>query len=161
MRKKSVFRYISFTVICSLLLFCILYFIPWPTRINIEIEGAEISQDGDVIVPGTVVIEGWELHYLFKDNKIVLDALTLPGVLNTQETPSNCPMAIGKDTNPYAAFGVVQDNVTRDINGIYISLQKDWNTFLICFNDERYFACSQDNNIGVSELMEIHKWVID
>lgn len=63
-----------------LLLALALYFIPWPERMELQMNGAKVDTQGNVITEGEIVVEGWRYHYLFQSDKFRLTKIELPGV---------------------------------------------------------------------------------
>lgn len=58
-------------IIIVVLLAAALYFVPFPARINTDLSGWEMNTADEVVVNGiTVMLNGWRLHYLFKQDKL-------------------------------------------------------------------------------------------
>lgn len=68
-------------ILCALglvLILLLLYFVPWPTHVQLALPGAELAEDGTVIAEGEMVIEGWIYHYLFKSDEFHVGTLRIP-----------------------------------------------------------------------------------
>ena len=162
MTKKKVFITVICVVVLLLLLLLLLFNIPWRTRIELEMPCAQIAQDGTVISTGeTVTIKGWELKYLNDpESKLVVESFMLPVFSEPAETHSGSPLILSRrKSSPYAAMGWVL--YEDDFHDIYISLEDEWKTCLIRFDQDQYFACSLDGTASASEIAEIHKWILD
>lgn len=157
MRNRKVVRIIVYVLVCALLLGCILYFVPWPTRIDAEMTCTEISADGQTLNEGEIHIKGWELHYLFKNNRLVLDPFTLPGDYYPVEFATN--VTVSDNIVPRYASGATWAEDYSDITVVVFSFEDGWDTCLIRLDGERYFVCSADETTSVSEILEIHHWM--
>lgn len=54
--------------------------LPWPTRFEYTFYGAQVDADGTVIETGKIELSGTRYDYLFKNSKVKLDTVTLPGL---------------------------------------------------------------------------------
>ena len=73
-RRTTIFIVIVAVVFLSVAL----YFVLWPTQIDLTMNGAEVDLEGNVIGSGEMVIEGWAYNYLFQYDCIKLEHLRLP-----------------------------------------------------------------------------------
>ena len=71
MKQPRIIKIIAYSLICVMLIGVALYYIPWPTWIDMEMTCSEVTQNGDVLSDGTVTIQGWQMNYLFKDDQIL------------------------------------------------------------------------------------------
>lgn len=157
--NKKFLRTSLAVAICCVLLCVILCFIPWPTRIDMEMTCSEVTQNGDVLSDGTVTIQGWQMNYLFKDDQIIIDAIKFPGYSAPMESPKNTNLILSEKIDPHAAFGILWDGINH--RSVYISLEENWANCLIRLDGDRYFACSLDNASEIAEILEIHKWILN
>lgn len=67
-------------IIALIILALALYFVPWPERMELSMDGAKVDKQGNVITEGEIVVEGWQYHYLFQSDKFRLTKIELPGV---------------------------------------------------------------------------------
>ena len=158
MKQPRIIKIIAYSLICVMLIGVALYYIPWPTWIDMEMTCSEVTQNGDVLSDGTVTIQGWQMNYLFKDDQIIIDAIKLPGCSAPMKTLSDTHLTLSKEVDPHAAFGILWDGTNN--RSIYISLEENWASCLIRLDGERYFACSLDNASEIAEILEIHKWIL-
>ena len=156
--KKKFLRTGLAVAICCVLLCVILYFIPWPTRIDMAMTCSEVTQNGDVLSDGTVTIQGWQMNYLFKNDQIIIDAIKFPGYSAPMKTLSGTPLTLSEEIDPHAAFGILWDGASD--RSVYISLEENWVNCLIRLDGERFFACSLDNASEIAEILEVHKWIL-
>lgn len=55
------------TLIVVVLIVCLL---SWPSRVNVTLPGVQVAGDGTVVSDVTVNIEGWQLKYLFLQDRM-------------------------------------------------------------------------------------------
>lgn len=67
-------------VILLIILLIAVCTLPWVTRIELTMEGAEVSPDGTVISSGEFTLHGRIYDYLFQDTIFKLDALHIPNL---------------------------------------------------------------------------------
>lgn len=168
MNRQKVSR-IAWSVVGIFLLFILLGHIPWVTPVDIEMPCAEVTKDGTVVSNGTFTLKGRQLKTLLsKDHLLLLereyyldvDSLTLPGVPPMSHDSSDLYLMFSKRITPHAIFGSFWDG--SDLRGIYISLEEDWKTCLISLEGgEKYFACSLDGTVPISDILETHQWILD
>lgn len=65
-------------VILLIILIIAVCTLPWVTRIELTMEGAEVSPDGTVISSGEFILHGRIYDYLFQGTIFKLDALQIP-----------------------------------------------------------------------------------
>ena len=76
----TVRKWIILIVSALLILALILYFVPLPKQISVQLPGAEVDKDGNVIAQGEITLEGIYYHYLFQQPRFQLTHLELPNV---------------------------------------------------------------------------------
>lgn len=67
---KKVKRIIIIVLVVSLLIGALLYFVPWPTRVDLTLDAAKLDQDGNVVSNTTITIKGVMLDYLFRKDSL-------------------------------------------------------------------------------------------
>lgn len=163
MNKKKILISVSCT---ALLLLVLLFLIPWRTPVDLEMTCLEISQDGTVLQDGfTLIFKGWEKKPLFPDadgvssTEIDLEVFALDPILAAAEKPD--PLcSIFRVPGNESISATIWDGY--DFRSISIYLGENWKTCLISLdNGKRYFAGSVDNAVSVSEIVEIHKDVLN
>lgn len=162
MRQNLKKRVIIIALASIFLVAAALYYIPWPTRIDVDMICTMITEDGQALAEGTIQIKGWELDYLVKSDQLILDSFSLPGLTSPVEIPSDNPLLLIKTASPYYAPGFARISTTYE--AISVSLQENWDTCLIRISSAsgyQYFACSIDERVLVSNILEIHKWMLD
>lgn len=164
MRKKSVIRTILCIVACSLLLYCVLYYIPFPTRINFEMTCTEITTDGQALNEGTIHFKGWKLNYLLRDAEVKLNPMSFPGFSKPLVLDPHMPLHFFDGVEPPAIFGQVREEGVFDIDALHsinISVQDGWKTCMIRLDGERFFVCTANNAYSISDIMNIHSRIFD
>lgn len=84
--NKAHFRIFIFVIACILAISCILYYLPWPSYIHMELNGAMVTSEGAVTPAGPIVVKGWKLDYLFQKDKLALD-MDLPAAFGWRFEP--------------------------------------------------------------------------
>lgn len=65
--KKIPMKTIVCVVVLAVLAVC---FLPFPTRINMTMQSCQVTEDGTVVDEGEIVIKGWKLNYLFRQDTV-------------------------------------------------------------------------------------------
>ena len=75
--------------------------LPWPTRVNLSMDAAEVSPDGTVIQEGTLEMQGWILNYLYKPDSVHFTHISILGseVSNSPEHLPGLPL-FSDSSNP-------------------------------------------------------------
>lgn len=170
MNKKRIIL-IALCVVVSLLLLWIVYKLVTPARtyLNLEMVCTEVALDGTVLSTGnTVTIKGWEVADREKSDErsLVLDEFAIPAFPTSMKLFGDFPFNLKYPDHLApggAGFGTFSDpddiyDLTLS-HTVYISFEKDWRTCLINLDGERFFACSLDGTVAVSEILENHAWL--
>lgn len=67
---KKVKRIIVIILVACLIAGALLYFVPWPTPVNLSLNAAKLDKDGNVVGNMTIHIEGVMLNYLFQEDSL-------------------------------------------------------------------------------------------
>ena len=112
----------------------------------------------------TLTFKGWENKKLFSDTDgvsntdIDLDSLEIQPILTLAEKPDPLCQFFRVPGRERISATIWDGYDFRDID-IYLS--DDWNTCLISLDGgNRYFACSVDSTVPVSEIVEVHKDIL-
>ena len=166
-------RRIIMIVLIVLIATLILYAVPFPIWLNIDMEGHEILTDSTVINQGNIVIQGWRLNYLFKTDPFIPTCLTLPNIF------------FNVDVDNAMAFNEAPDAPCEWLTGQLYASDRNSSAYLsICFDQEekwcfvrtsdvvsspntsssdeiyRYFIASLNNDISAKDIMAICKDLI-
>ena len=76
----TVRKWIILIVSALLILALILYFVPLPKPISVQLPGTEVDKKGNVIAQGEIVLEGIYFDYLFQKDRFRLGHLELPNL---------------------------------------------------------------------------------
>ena len=69
--KKKLFL-IGQILMVVLLIAAALYFIPFPVEVDMELQGAVVSADGEILEQVDITIKGEKLYYLFQEDEVQL-----------------------------------------------------------------------------------------
>lgn len=132
-------------IICAvvLLIAALLYFTPWPTRVNVQMTGMEVTADGTSIHSCTVHIKGWKLNYLFRNDAINLDLQVIGEnslALNGHQT-SCYPLSEEFDN---ASWGVYLAEKNQ-MDALSVYLGKDLNWLVFSVNNQHFVAAANEN----------------
>ena len=56
-----------------LLLGALLYYIPWPSRVNVSLDAAKVDQVGNIVGNTTITIKGLYMNYLFQEDSLEVE----------------------------------------------------------------------------------------
>ena len=65
-------------VVCALLIAAVCL-LPWRTRVNVTMYGAEVNKDGEILNTVEFTVSGWKLNYLFRDDDLRLNIVFSDG----------------------------------------------------------------------------------
>ena len=98
---------IARTVIFLLLFICpILFSIAFPSRLNLQFYAAEVTEDGEVLAQGEIIVKGWKFNYLMPSRsdyvrltkaQFLSDVFTAryERILYTYKAPTSCEIIDG------------------------------------------------------------------
>lgn len=154
MHKKKI-------LLCLLIIATLLIgvcFVPWPTRINQEMTGAELSADGTVLEECTITVKGWKLSYLFQEDKIKLDTFQM----NTPKTldlhSQECSTLHGGISEKFVFSSWLAYTSKFQPVSLYFANDNSWILFI---TDDRYFAVSVDGSLSPESIWETVTSVIN
>ena len=141
-----------------LVLAALLYFVPWPTRINHQMAGAELSVNGAVLEECTITVKGWKLNYLFQEDKIKLDTFQM----NTPQTldlhSQECSTLHGGFSEEFVFSSWLAYTSKFQPVSLYFANDNSWILFI---TDDRYFAVSVNGSLSPEAIWETVTSVID
>lgn len=162
MNKK---RIILVILVIALLVAALLYFVPWPTRVNLTLNAAKLDSNGEVIEQFTMVIEGWRLDYLFQ-----------PDQLNVNIEPFDDYAWIDLSTDTQTnRKGIIYTHF-QDCEQIYCCTSNSSTTIAFCellftrdfkyvaficdtSDGEIYYVASADDQVSYKELAEYFRYL--
>ena len=65
---QQIKRIITIVLIVVVLIGALLYFLPWPTCVNLTLNAAKLDKDGNAVGNSTITIKGVMLDYLFQED---------------------------------------------------------------------------------------------
>ena len=143
----------SISVILLLLAVC---FLPWPTRVNVQMTGMEVTADGTYKNDYTVQLKGWKLNYLFQDDDAIFDAHIIG--INSLELNNT-------DQSPRALFTRLSDEFDYFIWDVYSPLQNRFETVTMCLSKnadwlvihaaDQHFVAAADANADLQAYWEM------
>lgn len=149
-------RTIIFICVAVLLIAAAFYFIPFPTRVNVQMTGIEVTADGTYKNEYTVQLNGWKLNYLFKDDEAQFDA-QITGI-NSLELNNSYQSPIPfftrlSDEFDYFIWDVYSPVLNRfDSVQMCLSKNADW---LVIHAADRYFVAAADANADLQAYWEM------
>ena len=113
---------------------CIL---PWPTRIDLQMTGVEVSADGAALHDCTVQLQGWKLNYLFRQDTVRLDTFQIdaPSSLDLQGVYHATLISIPSNECDYVSWL----SYSEDWIPVHMYLDKD-NEWLVTEVADRHFV---------------------
>lgn len=159
--RKSV-KIISLALCAVVLIGLGLYFIPWRTGINLEMYGAVVTEDGEVVYTTQVKISGVKDIYLFKKNRYDV-SLSLPESSIKSRTYTDGlvgpPIIQDPEYYPYisTSYSLFCVGMNEFIHGRF-DLSFDKNVLVLRgFKPEgEYLVASTDPNFDPLEILETY-----
>lgn len=156
MKHKRLFITLACVLVLLVAMICLL---PWPTRINLETTGIEVSEDGIFLGNCDIRMKGWKLDYLFRKDTVAVDRLEINTYTNqTLDLPS--PYHAPLITIVYDEFDyTIYDVYFADLNqyrSVIICLDKDTDWFVI-ESRERYFIAANDDSAELQTYWDLCK----
>lgn len=153
MNRGKVFRYIRNAVICALLVAAALYFIPWPSKIDVVMTGSEIRKDGTPFEDCTISLHGWKHNYLFRDDTIKVDVqINSPSDLNLEGMYHT---TIFKDIPEYdfvSYLVYLAKTNSMDALTLYFDEELTWSVLTV---DDRQFVVSTDPDADLQDYWKM------
>lgn len=152
MTEKAL-KILRIILICAVILgiaFLLIRFVPWPTRIDQQMTGAELSGDGEVLQECTLNVQGWKLDFLFQKDQIKMELFNVEN-LSYFNLPSQ-------------RFTDLHDNISEEYQhtswlwhdshnsqAVMAFIAND-NSWILFRTDNRYFAVSLDGRLSPEEI---------
>lgn len=157
---RMINRIILVILVVALLVAALLYFVPWPTRVNLTLNAAKLDSNGEVIEQVPIVIEGWRLDYLFK-----------PDQLDVEIEPFDDLYSIVLSTDGKTNKEGIIDPYFRDCERIYCWAATDFAELLFTrdfkyvafvhdtYETNTYYVASADDQVSYKELAEYFRYL--
>lgn len=137
--------------------------LPWPTRYELSMHGAEITPEGAVIREGDILISGRRLNYLFRYDEMAFKKLQFPNIafpepLTNKRNITNGPIYEDLSDSYDTVFTIVYLPEENEFTSIqfFLSKQGDWCVIRVEFHgSDRYFAGSLQEDFDPATLLEI------
>lgn len=151
-KTRKVFRIVLISIVALLIVAALLYFVPWPTRIDQQMTGAELSADGTVLQECTMTVKGWKLNYLFQKDQIKLETFNVDN-LEHFNLPSQRYSALHTHISEDFLYTTWMWGDTFNAQFIVAFLAND-SSWLLFRTDGRFFAVSVDGGLGPQAIWE-------
>ena len=76
MRNLKLWKAAIGILVLAALCVCLL---PWPSRIDITVPSQKVAEDGTVLEDGKIVLKGWKLNYLLRQDKVKFSEVKVHG----------------------------------------------------------------------------------
>lgn len=154
MKKKLLKSALVLLVIFAVLV-CVL---PWPTRIDLTMPGGRINAEGEIIQEGTTHLEGWQYHYLFREDmmKVSVEVMDLT-LSNTDWQKHFYSCRLGDFRHMVQSIYVNEWN-EFEISEISIANDDSW--FLVRIGPRMYFG-SVNPQMDAAAILAECRAVID
>lgn len=158
---QKVKRIITIVLIVAVLIGALLYFVPWPTRVNLVLNAAKLDKSGNSVGHSTITIKGVMYDYLFQKDSLSVSIYPFDDFAWVQLS----------DNLPENRKGVIQSHF-QDCKKIYCSawdssledsvfcellFTKDFK-YIAFVSDtpetKTYYVASADNQVRFEDLAE-------
>lgn len=147
------------SIICAVaIVLLLLYFVPFPTRIDLDVEGMQVDQDGAFVANVDITLDGWRLNYLFKDDALKVKAEIEKDdslVLSYGHNPSASRIFRFEEATSYALVSVYLPKENR-ANSVTLAFEKDFRSFLIKTNNKSCYFFAEDSQLSAKDLYNIY-----
>lgn len=131
-------------------------YLPFPTRVNISLHGAEVTKNGTVLEEGEIVIKGWRLNYLFRTDEFEATEFRILDY----DFPMGYDNSIVYIDSPVLPYEWISAIMYYPVNGarrmsIYLSPDEDWCVIeMSTVRDPQYFVGSVEENYDPAAILE-------
>ena len=150
-KTNKTLRILIKCVIAVLVVVALLYFVPWPTRIDQRMTGAEVSADGIVLQECTVTVKGWKLNYLFKENQIKFETFQIDNPNLNLPSGKYDSLSANVSDDFLVASGIWGDMHTSQYVLAFLANDNSWIYFR---TNDRYFAVSVEGGLSPEAIWE-------
>lgn len=147
------------SIICAVaIVLLLLYFVPFPTRIDLDVEGMQVDQNGAFVANVDITLDGWRLNYLFKEDALKLKPeieINDSVVLTYMQNPFAARILRLEEATSYAIVPVYLPKVNYT-STVTLAFEKDFRSFLIKTNNESCYFFAEDSQLSAKDLYNIY-----
>ncbi len=160
---QKVKRIIVRVLIIALIVGVLLYFVPWPTRVNLSLNAAKLNSNGEPVGQSPIIIKGWRLDYLFQPDQLDVNIQPFDYFAWIQLSKSN-----GKEGVIFPHHGDCQEirfaccSQDDDISFCELLFTNDFKyvAFVRDGDEQRtYYVASADGQVSYKELAEYFRYL--
>lgn len=166
MKKKYIFILITSAIVLLIFSICNL---PWPTRMDLSMNAAVVTADGEVIQEGTLEMQGRILDYLFKQDTLQFTSVNILGSeVSTEKSqlPDTPILAIDEEYNTvHISFYLIKE---KTVVNARIALAKDQPWCFLRLEDGLatestpvFIAASGSDEFSIEDILGTCKSMID
>lgn len=161
MKNRFLFIGIVVTIALTIVLAMALL-LPWPTKIDLQMNGAIVTEDGTVQKEVAFTVSGWKLDYWIRDDSLRLDI----DFSSNENPPIKYTQIYGRlyalspDFLLTSYDGYVPDE--NRMGGGYFALSSDFNCCILTSidGDNNYCVGSVDADPEISEILNVFSLLI-
>ena len=146
-------RTIIFICVAVLLIAALLCLTPWPTRVNVQMTGMEVTADGTSIHSCTVHVDGWKLNYLFRDDTAKLH-IQIDGAYGLELNGQNHVALYHLSEDLDYATWIVYLSETKQLESVCAYLDPDLNWLGLSVTG-RYFIAATEPDADLQAYWEM------
>ena len=145
-------------ICAALIIVLLLYFVPFPTRINLEVDGMQVKTSGELKKDVTITMEGWRLNYLFKTDELKLKLLEIDDTeLISYPKPAfkiySSPILSYEDTVSYTVLPIYSSQEHAILHCTLV-FENNFRSFLLKDYDEFYYIYAKDDQLTPEDILE-------
>ena len=162
-------KIISCCVTCVLLIAAALYFIPWPTPVNLTLTAVKLDADGNEIGTFPVTIKGVKKNYLFQEDVLDVSISPFDGYVwfkPSEDAPSGKEGVISKyfDECMQVTYGTAHPEYENMVFA-HLRFTEDFKYITFEFyipeeNERVYYIASADENCTTQEVKEYFRTLV-
>lgn len=167
--KRKYVTSLSVILIAVIVLTLAVCNLPWPTRMDLSMNAAVVTTDGEVLQEGTLKVQGWILDYLFKQDTLQFTSVNILGSeVSTEKSqlPDTPILAIDEKYNTvHISFYLIKE---KTVVNTRIALAKDQTWCFLRLEDGSatestpvFIAASGSDEFSIEDILGTCKSMID
>lgn len=155
---QQIKRIITIVLIVVVLIGALLYFIPWPTRVNLSLNAAKLDNNGQAVGNCTITIKGVMLDYLFQEDYLNASIYPFDGFNWIELTQNGNSNREGMILSHFQECKKIYCYASAD-DALFCELlfTKDFKYIAFVANypgESTYYVTSSDEEVSVEQLAE-------
>ena len=146
---------VVFSLVLTLIIVIMLYFIPLPSQVSISMHGVALAENDTIIDEGKITLRGWKLNYLLKSDELLVQQFQILDQSFTNDQNAYTLVYFDSPNNYERIRGLIYNLSNKELNRIYMCLDIEGNRCYIELEGLRYIGSTEEgfNPLEISENM--------